>query len=156
LSDTRPTVSCWRATLSVVGYRKRGVEVIEVVVAALAAGASAGLTNAGTAAVQDAYAALKKLLKPWVRGEARAALDTDETDEGVWRARLGEELKASGAAEDEQVLAAAKQLLALADPEKAKTFHISVGTNYGAVGEFSGAVTFNQGPPVPPSPPATK
>ena len=86
---------------------------IDVIVAALAAGASAGVTNTATAAVQDAYAGLKGLLRPWVRGEARTALAADETDEGVWETRLGEELQVSGAAQDEQVLAAAERLLAL-------------------------------------------
>jgi hypothetical protein len=37
--------------------------------------------------------------------------------------------------------------------DKAKTFHINVDQNYGAVGEFHAPVTFHQGPPVPPAPP---
>jgi hypothetical protein len=114
---------------------------IGLIVAALTAGASAGLTNTATAAVEDAYTGLKALLRPWVRGEARAVLDTDETDEGVWQARLAEELEASGAAEDAQVRAAAQLLLGLADPAKAAT--------------YNAPVTINHGGPVPPAPPAT-
>ncbi|HLL64507.1 MAG TPA: NB-ARC domain-containing protein [Micromonosporaceae bacterium] len=68
---------------------------------------------------------MKGLLRPWVRGEARAALDADETDEGVWQARLGEELAESGAAEDVQVRAPAELLLGLADPAKAATYNIT-------------------------------
>ncbi|GAB1688664.1 hypothetical protein [Krasilnikovia sp. M28-CT-15] len=129
---------------------------IEVIVAALAAGASAGVTNTATAAVQDAYAGLKKVLRPWVRGDGRAALEADETDEGVWQARLGEELTASGAAEDAQVRAAAELLLGLADPAKAATYNITVGTNSGVVGgTFTAPVTINQEVSVPPVPPAT-
>ncbi|GID98014.1 hypothetical protein ACFQFC_15800 [Amorphoplanes digitatis] len=129
---------------------------VELIVAALAAGASAGMTNTATAAVQDAYTGLKKLLGRWVAGREQApqVLEADETDPDVWQARLGEELTSSGAAADEQVLAAAMRLLALADPQKAKTINIKVDQNYGAVGEFSGPVTFNQGQPVPPAPPA--
>jgi hypothetical protein len=129
---------------------------VELIVAALAAGASAGVTNTATAAVQDAYAGLKQQLGRRVGGgkQAQRALEADETDHDVWRARLGEALSVSGAATDEQVLAAARRLLALTDPGTAKTFNIDVGTNNGAVGDFAGPVTFNQGPPVPPAPPA--
>ncbi|MEV4344779.1 hypothetical protein AB0J83_09910 [Actinoplanes sp. NPDC049596] len=127
---------------------------VEIVAAALAAGAGAGLKDTASAAVADAYAELKRMLRPWVRGEARQALETDETEPGVWEARIGEELTASGAADDEEVLALARRLLAAADPEKAKSFSINVGTNHGAVGEFNAPVTFNQGQPLPPAGPA--
>lgn len=130
------------------------MSVVEVIASALAAGAAAGAKDTASAAVKDAYTGLKGLLRPRVRGEARVALEADETDAGVWEARLGEELTASGAVEDEDVLAAAQRLLALADPRKAAAFHITVDTNHGAVGEFHAPVTFYQGggsvPPVPP------
>jgi hypothetical protein len=129
---------------------------VELIVAALSAGAAAGVTNTATAAVQDAYAGFKNLLRPWVRGEARVALDADETEEGVWQARLGDELEASGAADDEQVLAAAERLLAAADPAKAAIYNVAVGNNSGVVGAtFTAPVTINHGAPVPPVPPAT-
>ncbi|WP_051798805.1 hypothetical protein [Catenuloplanes japonicus] len=130
---------------------------IQLIVAALAAGASVGVTNTAATVVQDAYAGLKSLLRPWVRGDARAALEADETEAEAWQDRLGEELQASGAAEDEHILEAARQLLAAADPARASTFHIEVGTNHGAIGgEFSGPVTFHQGPPNHPPQPATE
>lgn len=44
----------------------------------------------------------------------------------MWHARIGTVLAESGAADDERVLAAARRLLALADPEKAKTFNINI------------------------------
>ena len=116
---------------------------IELIVAALTAGASAGVTNTATAAVQDAYTGLKGMLRPWVRGEARAALDTDVTDEGVWQARLADELEESGAAQDAQVRVAAELLLGLADPAKAATYNITVGTSSGVVGgTFTAPVTY--------------
>ena len=99
---------------------------VELIVAALSAGAAAGVTNTATAAIQDAYAVLKSLVRPWVRGEARVALDADQTDEGVWQTRVGEELAASGAADDEQVLAAAERLLALLDPPAAGKYRVDV------------------------------
>jgi hypothetical protein len=90
------------------------------------------------------------------RAAATAALDADESEAGVWEARIGADLADSGALDDEAVLAAAGRLLALAAPAAAKQFHINVDTNYGAVGEFSAPVTFHQGPPVPPAPPAAR
>ncbi|MFI5938134.1 hypothetical protein [Actinoplanes sp. NPDC051494] len=97
---------------------------VEVIVAALAAGAGAGVASTARAAVQDAYAGLKSLLRPWVRGDARVALDADETDEGVWQARIGEQLRTSGAAEDEQVRAVAERLLVLVDSQVAGKYRV--------------------------------
>ena len=129
---------------------------VEVITAALAAGAGAGFKDAASTAVRDAYAGLKDLLKRRLGTydeQAVQALDADETEPEMWQARIGDALTASGAADDEKVLATARQLLGLADPGKAKTFNINLDHNYGAVGEFNAPVTFHQGPPVPPSRP---
>ena len=129
---------------------------VEVIAAALAAGAGAGLTDTTSAAVKDAYGSLKELLKRRFVGsdeQAAQALEADETEPGVWQARIGDALSASGAADDEQVLAAARALLELAGREGGTTFHIDFDNNYGAVGQFHAPVTF-QAPPVPPMPPA--
>jgi hypothetical protein len=42
------------------------------------------------------------------------ALDADESEPGVWQAHIGNALTASGAVADEEILAAARRLLALA------------------------------------------
>ena len=82
-----------------------------MIVAALATGASAGLTNTATAAVQDAYEGLKNILQrrlgftPVVTGDA--------ADPAVWTAEIGGELTRTGADADRQVLEAAHRLLAL-------------------------------------------
>jgi len=127
------------------------VSAVEVIVAALAAGAGAGLHDTASAAVQDAYAKLKDLIRDRIGGRGAQALDAEETEPGVWQTRIGDALAESGAADDEQVQDAARRLLALADPEKAKSLNIDIVTNYGAAGEFHAPVTFNQGPPVPPA-----
>ncbi|MBT8225391.1 MAG: hypothetical protein HKP61_20950 [Dactylosporangium sp.] len=128
---------------------------VELIAAALAAGASAGLTSTASAAVGDAYAGLKGLLGRRLVGRRSAAvLETEETDAGTWQTRLGADLLDSGAADDEDILAAARALLARADPATAKTFNIHIQTSHGAAGEFHAPVTFHQGPPVPPAPPA--
>jgi len=92
---------------------------VEVIVAALAAGAVAGSSEVAKTAVVDAYTGLKDLLRRRLVGrpEAQQALEGRETEPGRWRAVLGEALTASGADADEQVLAAARRLLAVADPD---------------------------------------
>jgi hypothetical protein len=111
-----------------------------------------------SAAVRDAYAELKRLLSGRLAGreDARRTLEADPTDACEWQARVGDALVSSGVATDEQVVAAARRLLTLADPDRAQTFVIKVETNYGAVGRFDGPVTFHQGPQVPPAAPAAQ
>jgi hypothetical protein len=132
------------------------MSVVEVISVALAAGASAGLRDTTSVAVRDAYVGLKSLLGRRMadRDEVRLALEADEVEPEVWQTRIGDALVDSGAANDEEVVALAERLLALADPARAAQFDIKVGTNYGAIGTFSAPVTFNQGPPLPPSEPA--
>jgi hypothetical protein len=129
---------------------------VDLIVAALAAGASAGVSGTATEAVEDAYRVLKALIRRRFTGRdrARAALEAEETEPEVWQTTIGAELRDSGAAEDEHVLAAARELLALADPGKAAALNINVGTVHGAVGQFHGAVSFDQRSQLPPPPPA--
>lgn len=129
---------------------------VEMIVTALAAGAGAGVTDTASAAFHDAYASLKDLIGRRLAGQGGSppALDAAEVETGVWQAQMGEAIRRSGAADDEEIVAAAKRLLALADSAPATQSHIRVGTNYGAIGTFSAPVTFHQGPPVPPPGPA--
>ncbi|MGK5738903.1 hypothetical protein [Micromonospora sp. URMC 103] len=98
---------------------------VELIVAALGAGATAGLTDTASLAVKDAYAGLKRLLRPWMRGEARQALEANETEPEVWDARIGQELTSSGAAEEEEILAAARRLLALANTKTGGKYQVN-------------------------------
>ncbi|MFD0742681.1 hypothetical protein ACFQ1L_13380 [Phytohabitans flavus] len=135
----RPT---WTVINIVVG---KGIGMgVELIVAALAAGASAGVAGTATQAITDTYGLLKQLLKRRFGGreQAREALEAQETEPGVWQTRIGDDLRQSGAAEDEQILAAARELIALADPKTAAMFHI--GTVHGAAGQFYAPVTIDQ------------
>lgn len=83
-----------------------------IIVTALAAGAAAGLTDAASQAVKDAYAGLKDLIK---RKYAKAGagvdiLETDPASEDL-RSFAGKQLAASGAAEDPDVQKLAQALL---------------------------------------------
>lgn len=92
---------------------------VEVIIAALVAGATAGSTDVAKTVITDAYTGLKNLLRGRLadRPAARKALDAQETDSGRWRAVLGDALTESGADADERVVAAARRLLALTDPD---------------------------------------
>lgn len=87
-------------------------------VTALAAGAAAGLTGTASTAITDAYTGLKTLLKRKLAGRGRDPdiVDAQEVEPGVWQARL----EPLGGDLDEQVLAAATQLLTLVDPDGAR------------------------------------
>lgn len=91
---------------------------VEVIIAALLAGATAGSTDVAKAAVTDAYSGLKNLLRGRLAGrpQAQEALDAQEIKPGRWQAVLSADLTDSGADSDEQILAAARRLLELVDP----------------------------------------
>lgn len=126
---------------------------VELILAALAAAATATVTTG----LQDVYGGLKMLLIRRLSGRDRAvaALEAREATREVWEARLGDDLRATGADTDEQVLAAARAVLVQADPAGSRAGNYVVTTNHGAVGQFHAPVTFHQGVPVPPSSPGT-
>lgn len=93
---------------------------VDLVVAALAAGASAGLTDTASSAVRDTYDSLREAVRRrfFARGadgecgeDSAQVLEASEEEPGVWQARLGELLSASGADQDPEILAAARSLL---------------------------------------------
>ncbi|MFD0522895.1 hypothetical protein [Paractinoplanes durhamensis] len=116
---------------------------VDVIVAALAAGATAGVSGTASEAVKDAYGVLKALLRRRFTGReaARAALEAEQTEPGVWQAAIGQDLQDCGAATDEQVLAAARELLSLVDPRVGATF--TIGSVQGAAGQFNAPVSFD-------------
>jgi hypothetical protein len=148
---------------------------IELIMAALAAGAGTGVSDAAKTAVLDAYNGLRDVLRRRLAGHHRAVevLDAGQTDLREWQARLGVELAATGADHDDDILAAAHRLLKLADPSGAPAGKydldlrgsqqpqvgdnsVRIGVSYGPVaGSMTGsvAVTYPGQPPVPPTQP---
>ena len=147
---------------------------VEVIVAALAAGAVAGSGEVAKSAVVAAYSGLRDVLRRRLVGrrEAEQVLAGDETDPGVWRTRIGAELVESGADLDEEVLTAAGHLLELVDPDGVRAgrylvdlrgahgSHVGDGTvhvqtAYGpTAGTMTGPVSVSYGQlPVPPARP---
>ncbi|MGY1873940.1 hypothetical protein ACW9HF_35655 [Nocardia gipuzkoensis] len=86
------------------------MEPVTMVVAAVAAGAAAGVTGAAERAVADAYQALKKLLieRYW---PVDVEVVERQPQSASRRVVLAEELELAGAGTDEQLLAAAGQVL---------------------------------------------
>jgi hypothetical protein len=87
---------------------------VELILDAVAAGATAGVTDATGAAVRDAYTGLREMLRHWLtsRGEqALQTLDAGQAGSVGWQLRLSEDLIRSGADRDERLLAAARELL---------------------------------------------
>ena len=114
---------------------------VTMIVAALAAGASAALKDTAGEAIKDAYAGLKALIK-------RKLGDTPEADvvastsmrklPTYGRSHLKKSSRASGAADDDEILKKAQELLAVADPEGTQIgkYNIKVsGGQVGAIGD---------------------
>ncbi|WP_367127427.1 hypothetical protein [Saccharothrix sp. HUAS TT1] len=104
------------------------IESVELVVAALAAGAAAGAGETASAAVRDAYSAVKTLALRVLRRagsvppavvavvESDAVTAVDDENGTEQRRELAAALTAADAGEDEQLLAAALKVLELSDP----------------------------------------
>jgi hypothetical protein len=111
----------------------KGVDVMDpitLIVAALAAGASAGLGDAASQAIKDAYAGLKGLIKRRFAGNAKAeeTLADHEADPETYEKPLEKQLMESGVAEDRSVIEAAQKLMALVDPQGSAAGQYNVGS----------------------------
>jgi hypothetical protein len=150
------------------------VSEVELILAALMAGAAAGTTAAAQSAVVDTYAGLRNLLRRILTRQSRSSevLDAVEAEPGTWRANLGAALTDVRADQDQQVLAAARAVLAAADPAgtaagkytvtvpdstgvQVGDHTVHVDTNYGnTAGTMTGPVTVSYGQvPHPPTRP---
>lgn len=97
------------------------IEAAELVVAALSAGAAAGLTDTASKAVQDSYNGLKALTVRVLRrdkdgDEVKTAADELVRDPDEHHAELVTALTTAGAADEADLVAAARKLLAVLDP----------------------------------------
>jgi hypothetical protein len=93
------------------------VDPVSLIVGALAAGASAGVRDAATAAVKEAYQGLKAAVSARFAGHrsAEMILAQHESDPDTWAAPLEKALRETGAAADPVVVAVAEQLRRLLD-----------------------------------------
>jgi hypothetical protein len=120
-----------------------------LIVTALASGAGAGLKDAASSAVTDAYNKLKTLASHALAGRKKGelVLAEHEKDPEVWKKPLAEELHASGAADQADLVAAAELLLSLIDAAgtAAGKYHVVVQDSGGIqVGDHN-TMTLNLG-----------
>jgi len=90
---------------------------VTLIVAALVAGAAAGLKDSASAAVKDAYDSLKGLVRRRLAGRpgGELVLARHEQDPQVWDRPLVQELTESGAEGDAALVTAAQALMRLLD-----------------------------------------
>jgi hypothetical protein len=99
------------------------VPAVELIAAALAAGATAGATDVATTAVKDTYAELKRLVsrRPQV-AETIAVLEREQAPELEWRIRLAGEIT-----DDDAVLTLARRLLDLTGASAGPKYQVDLG-----------------------------
>lgn len=90
---------------------------ITLIVTALAAGATLGVTETASSAVRDAYAGLRALVRRRFAGrpDAELVLARHENAPETWQAPLAAELSEVGADRDADLVAAAQVLMSLVD-----------------------------------------
>ena len=112
------------------------------IIAALAAGAISGLTETSKTAISDVYQAFKNLLakKFGARSKVVQAVDYLEAEPAstARRGELQKEIVAVQAEQDSQVLAAAKHLLTLVQPQQAGLGKFTIQNNAPVQGQTIG------------------
>ncbi len=121
-----------------------------LILTALTTGAAASLKDTTSAAIKESYSGLKALIqrKFAEQPKAQVALVEYEEDPETYDKPLRKALTTHGIDQDETIIEAARQLLALTHHQQAVIGH-TVLQNYGPVqgqvGENAGSITMNFG-----------
>jgi hypothetical protein len=101
---------------------------ISLIVAALTAGAAAGVQGSAASAVRDAYAGLKAMVKRRFAGrpDGELILARHEQAPQTWQEPLTAELSAAGAGRDADLVEAARALMDLVDRAGSRTENYNV------------------------------
>jgi hypothetical protein len=120
---------------------------ISLILAALAAGATAAVKDTAGEAVKDAYAGLKALVRRRFGGDskAEAELDAVEREPGADPVALRAQLEGAWADHDDEILRVARELLEQLDPEGARAgkYRVNVSGGKGVVVGDNATVTMN-------------
>jgi hypothetical protein len=113
--------------------------------AALVAGAAASSQEAASQAVKDAYSGLKHLVSCLFAAKPRAqqALEDHEQDPEIYEKPLKKWLGEAGAEQNADLLAAAKHLLTLVQPQQAGMGKFTIQNNAPVQGQILGDHTTN-------------
>jgi len=118
-----------------------------LIISTLTAGAVAALQETAGTAIKDAYQGLTTLIKMKFAKdpEATAALEGLAEDPKTWEKPLEDSIKATGAADDAAILAAAQKLLELVESQKSgSTYNVEIkGDVQGLVQGDHAKVTMN-------------
>ena len=111
---------------------------VTLIVAAVAAGAGAGLTDAASSTVRDAYQGLTEPAAPPVRRQPTGGdrLAQAEQDPQTWEAPLRKYVADSGADRDGTVLEAAQRLMALLDTAGSQAGKYQIDARYAQGAQF--------------------
>lgn len=131
------------------------IESVDLLVAALSAGAAAGLKDTASTAVKDAYQGLKSMTRKALRvkkdtpdEDAEAVVEEQLNDPQAHREELKAALTAADAGANDELLAAARKVLKLTDPEgtSAGKYRVDVHDNQGVQVGDGNTMTLNFGP----------
>jgi len=111
---------------------------VTLIVTALVAGAAAGLKDAASSAIKDAYNGLKGLVRRKLADhpDGELVLDRHGQDPQVWEKPLAQELTAAGAGDDPALVSAAQALMQLVDAagSAAGMYQVSASDHAAAAG----------------------
>lgn len=120
---------------------------IEVILAALTAGAIAGTTDVAGAAVKDTYKALVSLVTKKIGSnkEAKSHLDKYLKDSETWEKSVKKAIQESKIDKDDQVIKLARELLELVKSNQASSEnYVEINGNVqGLIQENKGKITMN-------------
>jgi len=123
------------------------MEPVEVILAALTAGALTGVTDVAGTAVKDAYKGLISLItnKFGSNKEAKSHLDNYLKDAETWEKPVKKVIQESKIDKDDQILALARDLLMLVESrQEGSENHIEINGNIqGLIQENKGQITMN-------------
>lgn len=110
---------------------------LTLILTALGAGAAAGVKDTASAAIQDAYESLKRLVKMRLadRRDGDLVLARYEQSPDTWEGPLSAELDAAGAVHDADLVAAAQLLMSLTDAAGSQAGKYNVHVSSGKYSE---------------------